>query len=230
MDITEDDYKRERHIFVFCRWINQKLYDLEKEPDFYKRFFERTRKGTDWKKFLEEAIPVSYLGLYLYRAWREVFVQCFTDNPQYDAKIIVRSPDHIQTIKVEVTTTEDTESAWRREALSGNGFAYLTGPVEKDKKTGAIIFKPKMVDDEEEGSKIVESALERLDRKLQNQYDDETAILIYVAAQQKLYPHHRCDLMKKVRLRLRERRPALYGVFVCYSWNLGVDEIINIDK
>lgn len=224
MDILQNDYEQRRHIFDFCRWINQKLYDLEQEPDFERLYFERT--GANWKKLLEEAIPVSHLGLYLYREWHEVFVQCFTNNPQYDALIEVHSPAVTQLIKVEITTTEDDESAMRRQALSRKGFVHFTGTVRREGRE--IISQGEFVDVEEECLKIVQLALQRLERKLNNQYDEATAILIHIATQRKLFHRHRFNLVEEVKRLLRERKPALYGVFICYSSDLGVDRIINI--
>jgi hypothetical protein len=223
MDILQTDYEQRRHIFDFCRWINQKLYDLEQDPDFEKLYLERL--GGNWKKLLEEAVPVSHLGLYLYREWREVFVQCFANNPQYDVLLEVRSPSVTQSIKVEITTTEDEESAMRRQALSRKGFVHFTGTVRREGRE--IISNGEFVDVEEECSKIVQLALQRLDRKLNNQYDKVTAILIYITDQRNLPHQHRFDLVEEVKRLLRERKPELYGVFICYSSNLGVDGIIN---
>jgi hypothetical protein len=223
MDISKDDYEQRRHIFDFCRWVNQKLYDLEQEADFETLYFERT--GANWKKLLEEAIPVSRFGLYLYREWHEVFVQCFTNNSEYDAVIDIQSPSAKQHIKVEVTTTEDDESAMRRQALSRKGFVHFTGPVRREGRQ--IFSEGAFVDVEEECTKIVQLVLQRFERKLNNTYDDATVLLIYVATHRMLSHLHRFKLVEEVKRLLRERKPALYGVFICYSSNLGVDGIIN---
>jgi hypothetical protein len=226
MDILQSEYEQRRHIFDFCRWLNQKLHDLEQESNFEELYFERT--GANIKKLLEEAIPVSHLGLYLFREWSEVFVQCYADNRGYDALIEIQGPSRTDSIKVEVTTTEDDDSAMRRQALSRKGVVHFTGTVRREGRN--IISEGEFVGVEEECAKLVKLALQRLESKLSNTYDDATAILIYVPAFRKLMHRHRFDLIEQVKHLLRERKPALYGVFFCYSSNLGIDGIINIPQ
>ncbi len=223
MDILEHDYQQKRHIFDFCRWINQKLDDLNQEPNFDQLYFERI--GVNVKKLLEEAIPVSCLGLYLYREWSDVFVQCFADNREYDAVIEVQSPSSKYGIKVEITTTENDDSAMRRQALSRNGFVHFGGPVKREGRT--IISEGKFVDVEEECEKLVQLALQRLELKLKNTYDDTTAILVYVVASRILTHQHRFKLIEQAKTLLRERTLALCGIFFCYGSNFGVDGIVN---
>ncbi len=220
--ISINDYEQRRHIFDFCRWINQKLYNLEKERDFETLYFER--KGVV-KKLLEEAVPVSRLGLYLCREWNDVFVQCLTNNPSYDAAIEIQNPTDREKIKIEVTTTEDDDSTMRRQALSRKGFVHFTGKVRREKRN--IISEGEFVDVEEECTKLVQLALQRLELKLSNTYDSATAILIYFTNHRMLLHHHRFNLIKQVKQILGERKPALYGVFFCYDSNFGVDGVKN---
>ena len=41
MEIAQDEYQKRRHIFEFCNWINEKLYELELKPNFEELYFEK---------------------------------------------------------------------------------------------------------------------------------------------------------------------------------------------
>lgn len=230
MNIPKSEYEQNRHIFELCHWINRKLDDFRQEPCFEQHLFERI--GVNVKKLLEEAIPISLLGLYLYPTWGDVFVRCFTDNREYDAIIEIQTPSMIENekkiekIKVEVTTTEDNCSAMQRQALSRNGVVHFTGAVRREGRN--IISEGAFVNTEEECSKLVQLALQRLDAKLENTYDDATAILIYVTAHHRTLAHrHRFKLVKETIRLLREKKPDLFGVFFCYTSNFGIDGVHN---
>jgi len=229
MDIPKPEYEQKRHVFELCRWINCKLDDFRQEPDFESLYFERI--GDNVKKLLEEAIPVSLLGLYLHPVWGDVFVSCFTDSPEYDAIIEIQRPSMIENvkrteeIKVEVTTTEDNDSVMRRQALSRNGFVHFAGVVRREGRK--IISEGAFVSIEEECTKVVQTALQRLEFKLRNAYDGTTAILVYVTAHWSLAHRHRFELVEQAKRLLRDRNPDLYGVFFCYDSNFGIDGVRN---
>jgi len=65
-------------------------------------------KGTV-KRLIEEAIPVSRLGLYLSTPESEVHVRCFADGRSYDAEIAITG-FLARSFKLEVTTSETNES------------------------------------------------------------------------------------------------------------------------
>jgi hypothetical protein len=226
MDIPTQEYQEKRHIFEFCRWINQTLRTAEHEANFEELYFERT--GANWKKLLEEAIPVSRLGLYLCSEWHDVFVQCFTDNPSFDAKIEVINPSDKRSsgleLKVEVTTTENDQSVMKRQAISRNGYVVFTGNSKREGRK--IITEGEFIEVEEECEKIVQLAIQRFEAKIGNKYDESTAILVYVVSRWHLLNRHRCNLIEAIKHILRERNPTLYGVFVCYSTNQGIDGVV----
>lgn len=224
MNLQEEEYEQKRQVFRFCGWIHEKFIQLSHEPDFEELYFER--KGTILKKLIEEAVPVSYFGLFLSREWNDVFVQCFTNIPDYDALIEVQNPHSIpkEIIKVEVTTTEDNSAVLRRQALARNGFAHLTGTIKREGRN--IKTEGEFVESEEESEKVIQLALQALERKLKNNYDNRTAILVYVTGFRQLAHHHRFKLIEESKRLLREKNPTLYGVFFCYSSNRGVDGVI----
>jgi hypothetical protein len=226
MDIPTQEYQERRHIFEFCRWINQTLRTAEHEADFNKLYFERT--GENWKKLLEEAIPVSRLGLYLCHEWHDVFVQCTTDNPSFDAKIEVLNPSDTQfsglELKVEVTTTETDQSVMKRQAISRDGFVVFTGNSIREGRK--IITDGEMLDVEEECEKTVKLAIQRFEAKMCNKYDESTAILVYVVSRWHLLNRHRCNLIEAIKHILRDKNPTLYGAFICYSENQGIDGVV----
>lgn len=225
MDIAQEEYQIKRHIFEFSNWINERLYELDQKSNTEELYFER--KGAVIKKLLEEAVPVSLLGLYFSRPWNNVYVQCLIDNPDYDAVIEIQTPHQKSSkkLKIEVTTTEDKFNTMRRQALSRDGFVHFTGPVKREGRE--IITEGKFVDVEEETEKIIDLTLERLKKKLANAYDEETVILVYITTYWRFANHHRYNLIEQTKYLLKERNPTLYGVFYCYSLNLGVDGAIS---
>lgn len=229
MNISNDEYEQRRQIFDSFLWIQQKLNILRQEPDFEEKYFER--KGNNLKKILEEAIPICRLGLLFCKEWNTVFVRYITntkpDEQNFDAILEIKNPEETsnQTIKVEVTSTQNEESNMRRQALSRNGFVHFTGKVRRDGHK--IISEGEFVDTEEENEKLIKLTLQRIETKLGNSYDETTAILVYVNSFRKLGHHNRYDLIERTTKLLREKKPRIYGVFFCYDENLGIDGITN---
>ena len=131
MDIPTSEYEQPRHVFDLCRWINEKLSEMQELPDFETIYFERkTAISVNVKKFLEEAIPVACLGLHFYRPEDSVRIKCFAGSQGYDAKLWVSGYRNFE-IDIEVTTTETPESVMNRQSLSWNGYAYPGSPAQK---------------------------------------------------------------------------------------------------
>jgi hypothetical protein len=148
--ISTDEYEQRRHVFEMHRWINSVLARMDREPDSDTIYFER--RGLNVKKLIEEAIPVTYLGLHLVQMAEDVFLQLHTDNRPYDAQLEVTGFKHFG-FKVEVTTTENDDSTLRRQALSRDGTVWLQGPIHRDKNDGRkIVSEPEMVDLSKRGS------------------------------------------------------------------------------
>jgi hypothetical protein len=223
MDITPLEYTQRRSLFQHCDWVNQKLRDLETTPKFYESYLER--KGLNIKRLLEEAVPVAYLGLYFWRAWRDIFVTCLASNEPYDAVVELHDPRSEQRVQVEVTTIETEETTLRRQALAREGIAFLTGRAWREGRT--IRTEPEVVDVDEECGRILEIAFERFRTKAERERDPETAILVYVNTYRLLPAWHRHQLIERTRLYLLQHQPMLYGVYYCYHPELGVDGLRN---
>jgi len=224
LHISDEEYQQLRTSFDLCSWINDKLHELEKENDFEELYFER--RGKNIKQLLEEAIPVSHLGLFFHRPWTTINVTCFSDNRDHDAVIEIRDPQgHIARVKIEVTTTEDAYSTMRRQALSRYGHVSLTGLIRREGRT--FITEPEMVDIKDTLNEIYNITMTRLRRKLANIYDDTTAILVYVQSYTTLSARFKCGLVEAARELLIAKNPALYGIYFTYSLGYGVDGIRN---
>jgi hypothetical protein len=224
LDISTQDYEKRRTSFELCTWINEQLHELEKEPNFEELYFER--KGHNIKQLLEEAIPISKLALYFHRPWSNIYVSCFTDNRDHDAVIEIHRPQNqVESIKIEVTTTEDEASTLRRQALSREGMVFLTGPITRQGRK--IISEGDMIDVEEQLAGIIDVTINRIKRKFLNTYDNETAILIYVNSYQDIPHRHRFQVIQSVKELLTTKRRDIYGVYITYSYNFGVDGIRN---
>jgi hypothetical protein len=224
VDIPASEYEQRRSIFQLCDWINSKLRDLEECNDFEERYFER--RGQNIKKLLEEAIPVARLGLYFWRPWRDISVICLADNQPHDAEVTLQDPHkEAETIKVEVTSTETDETTMRRQALSREGFAFMTGPVRREGRR--IVSEPTMVDLNKECERLLECAFARFQTKAEREDDPQTAILVYVNPFRSLSFWYRAQLLERTRTYLRTQRPVLYGVYYCYQPDQGVDGLRN---
>jgi hypothetical protein len=220
MDITNSEYEKPRSNFQLCEWINSKLRDLETAPDFLERYGER--RGRNIKKLLEEAVPVARMGLYLWRPWCNVSVTCLAGDQSHDAEITVKDPRNTETIKVEVTCTETDETTMRRQALSREGFVWMSGSVRREGRR--IVSEATMVDLDKENARLVEQALTRFRRKAEREDDPQTAILVYlVESFPSLSFRYRSQLLEQTCSYLREQRPTLYGAYYCYQTDQGFD-------
>jgi hypothetical protein len=157
VDIPTDEYTRHRHVAEYCRWINEKLEAIKAGGQFDEQYFERI--GRNVKKLIEEAIPISRLGLFLWTPGSDVYITCYADNRDCDAEVEIKGFD-VRSFKVEVTTTETEESTLRRQALSREGTVPLVGRIRKQKRT--IIPEYEMIDVDEQSEKYVSLTMERL--------------------------------------------------------------------
>ena len=224
-NIPTSEFETKRHVFDLWLWINAKLKEMEAKEDFDTIYFER--KGENVKKLLEEAVPVAFLGLYLFRMADDVYIQCKAGNQPFDALLDVVGFRNFS-IKVEVTVTEDIDSTLRRQSLSRTGFTYFTGPIRKEK--GQIISEPEMVDTHEEEQKLSELAYERFLQKVESgKYDKDTAILVYVASTRPLPLSCRAELVSKTHKYLLANHPAIYGVYYYHRGVSAVDEVRESD-
>jgi len=212
--VPTNAYEQRRHVFEMHGWINSVFARMDKEPDFDEIYFERTGNV---KKLIEEAIPLTYLGLHLVRIAEDVFLQFYADNRSYDGELEVTGHNNFG-FKVEVVTTENDESALRRQALSRNGMVWLHGPVKRDESDRrSITSEPEMVDLSREEDRCMELAFERfLVKASSGRYDVNTAILVAITMDHLISMRRRGELVNQSREWLR-RNPTVYGVYYCYQ-------------
>lgn len=225
--IETKEFEQERDVFDMCRWINEKLADMEKQPDFDTLYFER--KGTNVKKFIEEAIPIAALGLYLYRPADNVTINCLAGNQGYDATLRVHG-FHNFNIRVEVTTTETDDSVMRRQSLSWHGFTFSSGPIKREKgktkEDRKIAQEPEMAEYFEEEEQWNDRAFQALLSKLQyDAYGPETAILVRLDTHRSVSLDSRADLIRKTENHLLQATARVYGVYYFYARDFIIDGI-----
>jgi hypothetical protein len=221
--IERAEYEERRSAFELCQWVNSKLRELEDGGDFDRQYFERIGKNV--KRFVEEAIPLSRLGLYLSTPRSDVHVTCFADNRAYDGVIEITGFG-ARSFRVEVTTTDTPRlSELRRQALSRDGHVVLTGPIRREGRT--ILPEGAMVDVADEEERCIGVALERLrDKAASGRYGDDTVVLVYLtdcwlASLTEL----RAELLRRTEEYLRRERPPVHTVYYCYSSNYCVDHV-----
>jgi hypothetical protein len=224
-DIPTPEYEERRHVFEMFRWINKKLEEMDQTGDFDTIYFER--KGENVKKFIEEAIPVAYLGLRYYRIADDIYIQCKSGNQPYDA-ILEIAGFRDRSVKIEVTTTEDYDSTLRRQSLSRHGFTYSSGPIRREGRD--IVSEPEMVETLEEEQKLIGLAFDRFHEKVKYEsYDKDTLILVRVDSHRSLSLESRAELVNRTHRYLMEYHPSIHGVCYLYVRDFIIDEVKESD-
>jgi hypothetical protein len=70
--IPSGEYEERRHVADMCRWITWQCEVLQTREDFDEQYFEL--RDRNLKKLIEEAVPLSRLGLSLWLPGSDVFV------------------------------------------------------------------------------------------------------------------------------------------------------------
>jgi hypothetical protein len=202
---------------------------MEQDADFNTIYFER--KGTNVKRFLEEAIPVACLGLHFFKPFHDVFVQCLVGNGPFDATLRVRGYPGINIpetkIKVEVTTTETDDSTMRGQSVARHGFRWSSGRI---KRVGREIeSEPEIVDVDEQAEQWITLAFNRVLDKLKKTSGSDTAILVYMDTYQPLDFCFREKLISTTEDYIRKEEPQVYGIYYCHSVEFLVDGLARHD-
>lgn len=212
VDISDADYEQRRHASELAAWVNAKFREIEAGGRLEEQYFEQ--KGRNVKRFLEEALPLSRLGLYYWRPGDEPYIELVAKKRRYDGRLEVEGFAR-RSMKVEVTTVESDASTMRRQALSREGTVYLTGPIRREKRT--IISKPEMVNVREKIEATVEAAFNRFKAKAESDnYDANTAILVYLSEYWPLPAEGRLALRVRVRRYLESAACPTSTAYFCY--------------
>ncbi len=221
VDIADDDYEQRRHARELVTWINAKFRDLDAGGRLEEQFFER--KGRNVKRLIEEAVPLSRLGLSLWKPGDEAYVSLLPENVRYDGLMEVDGFS-ARSFNVEVTTIETEQSTLRRQMLSREGTVTLAGPIRR-KRDGSIEDGMEGVEVSEQQEAIVTLALNRLKAKTDTKsYDENTAILVYLNDFWPLPAEGRLALHRLTEQYLWERQ-EIFAVCYCFSPDLAVDWI-----
>jgi hypothetical protein len=219
------EYEQRRSSFELCRWINQKLAEMRGTGRFDELYFERSNPRSNIKKLIEEAIPLSRLGLYLSTPGSEVYLTCLAGNQNYDANIEITGFDQ-RTFKVEVTTTEDKPSTLRRQALSRFGHVPLTGEISRKGREITVPDEVEMVCADEEDERCVNLMFDRMRRKIESgRYDEDTTILVFFTEFRAIDPNHRARLALRTNRYLLELQANVPGVYYCYTADYSIDSV-----
>jgi hypothetical protein len=220
MDISTSEYEQKRHVFEHCDWINGKLAEMYKSDDFETIYFERN--GLHVKRLIEEAMPLACLGLYFFKPWKNVYLQCLTGNQPYDGVLSVIDHRRVE-FKVEVTTVENDESTMRRQALARDGHVFMTGEIRREGRK--IVTQAEMVDMNVEYKRWINLAFARYLKKVGRGYDEDTAILVSFGDFGHIPFSYRAELMKMTEKHIRSEKPQIYGAYYCYWDDFVVDGI-----
>ncbi len=219
--IADDEYQQRRHARELATWINAKFRDLEAGGRLEEQFFER--KGRNVKRLIEEAVPLSRLGLSLWKPGDEPYVTLLPENVKYDGLLEVDGFS-ARSFKVEVTTIETDQSTLRRQMLSREGTVTLTGPIRR-RPDGSIEDGMEGVDVSEQQEAIAALAFSRLTAKTDaRSYDENTALLVYLNDFWPLPEEGRLSLHRRTEQYLWERQ-EIFAVCYCFSPDLTVDWI-----
>jgi hypothetical protein len=221
VDIQDFDYEQRRHASDLAAWVNAKFRDLEAGGRLEEQYFERL--GRNVKRLVEEAVPLSRLGLYLWTPGNEPYLSCLPLNQSVDAIVEVQG-FAARLFKVEVTTLETNETTMRRQALAREGTVSLTGPVRREGRS--IIADPRMIDVAEQQEIVTDRAFARLlDKAESGRYDKETAILVYLSEFWPLPPEGRLGLLRRTRRYLEIESQVISNVYYCYWPDYSIDAV-----
>lgn len=221
LGISDRAYERRRHASGLAAWINRTFQKLHANGQLEYQYFER--RGRSIKRLIEEAVPLSRLGLYHWTHGNEPYITLKPDGHPFDALLEVEGFASC-TLKIEVTTCETEESVMRRQALSREGTVSLSGPIRRNKRE--IIATPAMVEVTEREEEIVALALRRLaDKAESGRYDANTAVLVYVSEYWPLSAAGRCALHRRTLRYLETNDLATSTVYYCYWPDYSIDAI-----
>ena len=221
LGISDTEYEQRRHARDLASWVNARFAELEDGGRLEEQFFER--KGQNIKRLIEEAVPLSRLGLFLWTPGNEPYVTLVPKSLKFDGHVEIEGFS-AKSFNVEVTTIETEQSTLRRQALSREGTVPLTGRVWRT-ADGYIEAEVAMIDVAEQEQTVVDLVLSRLRAKTEfGRYDENTAFLVYVNDFWPLPAQGRLALHRKTEEYLRER-PTIYSVCYCFSPDFAIDWI-----
>jgi hypothetical protein len=223
--IPRTEFAQRRSSFELCQWINRKLEEMRATGSFDELYFERSDPRSNLKKLIEEAIPLSRLGLYLSTPGSEVYVTCYADNQGHDGLVEITGFNE-RRFKVEVTTAEAKDYYFRRQALSRYGHVQLTGTITRRGRDIVCDGDDGMVDADEEEERCIELMLERLrDKVSSRRYDADTAFLVFLTEMRPLSPRSRAELLHRTERFLLETNTKVPGIYFCYTADYSIDRV-----
>jgi len=221
LDITNTEYELRRHASDLAAWINRKLREIDAGGQREEQYFER--RGLNVKRLLEEAVPLSRLGLNLWKPGDEPFLTLLPAAANVDAEVEIQG-FAARSFKVEVTTIETEESTLRRQALAREGTVPLVGPMRRD--GGAIVAEGRMVDVAEEAERVVELTMGRLRAKVDSRaYDNTTDMLVYLSEFWPLPPDGRLRLRRRTEAYLATEPGNTSTVHFCFWPDYSIETV-----
>ncbi len=221
VDITDAEYEQRRHASDLTAWINRKLQEIDAGGRREEQYFER--RGRNVKRLIEEAVPLSRLGLQLWTPGDEPYITLLPSNANVDAEVEVQG-FNARSFKVEVTTIETEESTMRRQALAREGTVPLLGPIRRDGRT--IVAEGEMVDVAEEAERVIDLTMQRLRRKVDSgAYDGVTVMLVYLSEFWPLPPEERLRLRRRTEAYLATEPVSTSTVHFCFWPDYGVETV-----
>ena len=218
--ISAKEFSKRRYIFELCDWIKEKFSEMQELDDFDEIYFERKDKYI--KKLIEEALPMSRLGLYFSTPFNTVYVTCHGDNKFPDARIEIDDIHRSRSLNVEVTTTETDDSSMKRQALAREGSVVMTGKAKRDKRE--IIVESEFVEVQVEEQKAIDLMFNRLLKKITKpNFDKKTAILVCHTQFRSVRLSKRNELVQKTQKYLQAEKLNIY-VFYCFLGQNVIDE------
>ena len=220
--ISAEEFSKKRSVFELCNWLKEKISEMDELYDFDEIYFEM--KGENVKKLIEEALPMSRLGLYFSTPFNDVHITCYGTDKFPDACIEIEDAFHLRKMQVEITTTETyNDSVMKRQALARNGTVVLTGKAKK--KNGEIVVESEFVEVQTEEQKAIDLMFERfMDKVTKSNYDNKTAILVCHTYWRPIRLSNRNELAQRTNKYLRDEKLNIH-VFYCYLGQNVIDEV-----
>jgi hypothetical protein len=143
----------------------------------------RLRPTMTEKRLIEELIPIAWYVQARYRAGRRIKLRWFSGSQPYDAILwssggLVERDMAPRKVLVEVTTSVHQNEHLSRRLLHERGGSFGVKGISRDQKTGDIVSKPHVHNQEELAIDLANQIIERLDNKRSKNYPAGMVLII----------------------------------------------------
>jgi len=170
---------------TFCRRVYDLFEQVKRGPNGTAKL--RLRPTKVEKRLIEELIPITWYVRARYREGRRIKVRWFSGSQPYDAILwssgeLVSQGCAPRRMFVEVTTSVHANEYLARRMLHEKGGSFGPKGTSRDEKTGKIVSKPYVHNNDELSVDLAGQIVDRLRSKSEKLYPPNTVLIINCVA------------------------------------------------